>query len=413
MSSSAHPNMPSYSAALTGGRVSYLPSAVGRPVSGTAHAVVSLPRTEGQSGGKTGATVVPARYKLCAASELMDTPPMAWLVKGLVPQQGLGIFYGPSGAGKSFLLLDMVCAIAEGEPWFGRRTTRAPVIYLCLEGAAGFVGRIKAWQAAQKRPFPELVRLVVQPFNLHSQQDVRDLLTAVKSLVKSLPGELGPPVIVVDTLNRAMAGADENGSADMGLSLQACALLVEHTKGLVLLAHHSGKDADRGPRGHSSLEPAADASIKVTRAGQKRHWESKKVKDGDDGVKGSFELETVVLGIDADGDEVTSCVVHRDANPVPEVNAPELSASLQNALLSLQDAVHQSEAAGAGGRAVADLEVWREAFYTRCPASTSSGKRNAFHRARAELQERGLTVERDGFMEVQPAGLEMLARLTG
>lgn len=413
MSSSARPNMPSYSAALTGGRVSYLPSAFGRPVSGIAHAVVSLLRTEGQPGDKTRPTVVPARYKLCAASELMDTPTMAWLVKGLLPQKGLGLFYGQSGVGKSFLLLDMVCAIAEGETWFGHRTTRAPVIYLCLEGAAGFVGRIKAWQTAHGRPFPELVRLVVQPFNLHNQEDVYDLLSAVKSLVASLPAGLGPPVIVVDTLNRAMAGADENGSADMGLSLEACALLVERIKGLVLLAHHSGKDADRGPRGHSSLVPAADASISVTRSGQKRHWEAKKVKDGEDGVTGSFELETVVLGIDADGDEVTSCVVHRDATPVPEVNEPELSASLKNALLSLQEAVHQSEPAGEGGRAVADLEVWREAFYTRCTASTSSGKRNAFHRARAELQERGLMLERDGSMEVQPAGLEMMGRLTG
>lgn len=402
--------MPSYSAALTGGRVSYLPGAVGRSFPGGASATVSPFKPERQPGGTDRPT---ATYKLCPASELVDLPSMAWVVKGLVPQKGLGVFYGPSGVGKSFLLLDMVCAIAEGEAWFGHRTTRAPVIYLCLEGAAGFVGRVKAWQTARGRPFPDLVRMVVQPFSLHKPEDVYELLRAVRCHVKTLPAELGPPVIVVDTLNRAMAGADENGSADMGLSLEACSLLVERTAGLVLLAHHSGKDADRGPRGHSSLVPAADASIAVARSGQKRHWKAMKVKDGEDGVTGSFELETVILGSDADGDEVTSCVVHRDANPVAEANAPELSASLKNALLSLQEAVHQCEAAGEGGRAVADLEVWREALYTRCTASTPSGKRNAFHRARAELQERGLTVERDGTLEVQPAGLEMMGRLTG
>lgn len=55
---------------------------------------------------------------------------------------------------------------------------------------------------------------------------------------------------------------------------------------------------------------AADAVVLVQRSGLHREFEVKKAKDGEDGVGAGFELETVVLGVDADGDDVTSCIVN-------------------------------------------------------------------------------------------------------
>lgn len=336
---------------------------------------------------------------------------MAWVVKGVLPRKGLALVYGAPGTGKSFLLLDLACSIAEGVSWFGLQTARAPVIYLCLEGATGFVGRVKAWRTAKGRDFPSLVRVVAQPVDLHAAADVKELLRAVEAFLKTVSQDLGPPVFVVDTLNRAMPGADENGAADMGLSLEACSLLSERTDGLVLLAHHSGKDHDRGPRGHSSLLGAVDASMLVTRSGEQRQWEARKVKDGADGALQSFALETVVLGLDADGEKLTSCVVRVCADVPAQRGGPNLSASLKRALRSLCEALGPRPPGELPNSSVfANEQQWRELFYGFCTAGTPSGKRNAFNRARTELLEMECLAITDKGVEVLAKGMELMQR---
>lgn len=351
----------------------------------------------------------PLRYNLRSADELLDSAPMAWAVKGVLPERGLALVYGAPGTGKSFLLLDLVCSIAEGAPWFGHKTAQAPVIYLCLEGAAGFVGRVKAWQAAKGRDFPSLVRVVAQSFDLHAAADVKELMRSIEAFLKTVSQDLGPPVIVVDTLNRAMPGADENGAADMGLSLEASSLLSERTGGLVLLAHHSGKDSDRGPRGHSSLLGAVDVSMLVTRSGEQRQWEAKKVKDGVDGALERFELETVVLGLDSDGEELTSCVVRAGVGTPAQRHGPELSVSLKRALRSLCVALGPHPAGESPNSSVfANEQEWRERFYGFYTTASASGKRNAFNRARTDLLEMGCVAITDKGVEVLAKGLEVM-----
>ena len=72
-----------------------------------------------------------------------------------------------------------------------------------------------------------------------------------------------PPgaVVFLDTLNRAAPTADENSSKDMGEILSAAKLLQSLINGLVVLVHHTGKDATKGLRGHSSLFAALDAAV--------------------------------------------------------------------------------------------------------------------------------------------------------
>ena len=126
-----------------------------------------------------------------------------------------------------------------------------------------------------------------------------------------------PPgsVVFVDTLNRAAPTADENSSRDMGEILEAAKRLQAVTGCLVVLIHHTGKDSSRGLRGHSSLFAAMDAAIEVSRDGDRREWKVAKSKDGQDGKRHPFKLAVEVLGTEATGDEITSCVVVRDTAP--------------------------------------------------------------------------------------------------
>jgi hypothetical protein len=244
------------------------------------------------------------RYRLLNPGDLQALPPLAWCVRGVLPAVGVAAIFGPSASGKSFLGFDLAAHIAEGREWFGHRVSAAPVVYVALEGEAGFKLRADAWEQAHGRKLPAGLRLVLQGFKLTG--DVPDLAAAILAAVGA------GAVVFVDTLNRAAPMADENSSRDMGEILEGTKELQRLTAGLVVLVHHTGKDAARGLRGHSSLFAALDAAVEVTRDGERKEWKVSKAKDGADGDAHPFRLEVVQLPPESDGEPVSSCVVRRD-----------------------------------------------------------------------------------------------------
>jgi putative DNA primase/helicase len=254
------------------------------------------------------------RYKLLSASDIAALPPLAWRVRGVLPAVGLAALYGPSASGKSFLAFDLAAAIAMGARWFDCRTEAAPVVYAALEGEAGFRLRVAAWEASRGRKLPERLHMVLQPFKLTEPQDVADLAAVVPA----------GAVLFIDTLNRAAPTSDENSSKDMGEILEAAKELQRLTAGLVVPVHHTGKDATKGLRGHSSFFAAADAAIEVSREGDRREWRVAKSKDGADGEVKAFRLQVETLGVDEYGEPITSCVVVPDkaAEEVQRVKLP-------------------------------------------------------------------------------------------
>lgn len=240
------------------------------------------------------------RFKLLNGADLHALPPLQWRIKGVLPAHGLAALYGPSASGKSFLAMDMAAAIANGQSWFDCRVSAAPVVYVALEGEAGFKLRAQAWERHNAQSLPAGLHMVLQPFKL--AEDVADLARVVPA----------GAVVFIDTLNRAAPTADENSSKDMGEILEAAKHLQALIAGLVVVVHHTGKDATKGLRGHSSLFAALDAAIEVSRNGERREWEIAKAKDGADGGAHPFKLQVVPLGFDDDSDAVTSCVVAPD-----------------------------------------------------------------------------------------------------
>lgn len=245
------------------------------------------------------------RFKLLGGADVLTQPPPVWRVRGVLPAQGLASVYGASASGKSFLVLDMAAAIAEGRDWFGYRVKPCPVVLVCLEGTAGVRLRVAAWERHHGRALPAGLRLVLQPFKLTEPQDVQDMAAAVLTVGDGA-------VTFIDTLNASAPGIDENASRDMGTVIEAAKTLQGLTGGLVAVVHHSGKDAAKGLRGHSSLFAALDGAIEVVRNGDRREWKVGKVKDGADGEAHPFGLEVVQLAPDEDGEPVSSCVVRRD-----------------------------------------------------------------------------------------------------
>lgn len=244
----------------------------------------------------------PQRFRVLTPADIAALPPVRWRVRGVLPADGIAALFGASGAGKSFLALDLLGNVASGGDWFGCRVTPAPVLYLGLEGEAGISQRIQAHQM-KHGALAAGFNFILQGLDIRNAGDRADLIAAARAAGYS------DGVLCIDTLNRAAPGADENDSAAMGEIIAAAKALQSELGGLVLLIHHTGKDASKGLRGHSSLHAALDAALEVTRDGDRREWRTAKAKDGNDGLSHPFRLEVIDLGTDSDGEEITSCCI--------------------------------------------------------------------------------------------------------
>lgn len=318
------------------------------------------------SGGGDQASVPPPPplSRLLTIERLFAAPATLYIVRGVLPSMGLIALFGPPGSGKSFLAMDLVLAVASGQPdWFGRRLKQAPVAYLALEGQGGIARRIKAWMAHTRQLVPSNVRFFTGGLSLLNGSDAQAIAREIKQ-------ELGDgTVIVVDTLSRASPGGDENSSVDMTRVIEDAQVLGDIVQGPVILVHHTGKDAGKGLRGHSSLLGAVDSAIEVIHLNGCRSWRVTKAKEDEAGAECPFELVAYVIDKDQWGDDLRSCAVRPSLGGLPRP-LPRISGKNQIAVMS---ALRQALAGTTGGCA------WPQAIIQAAAAlaSVPSGRRNA------------------------------------
>jgi len=288
-------------------------------------------------------------FRLLCDGDLDQLPPLRWLVKGIIPDAGIGAIYGDSGTFKSFLILDALAHISNGRDWFGRRVRAAPAIYVPFEGQGGVPNRIKAWRmAAQRNPnvlysatpsdsVRSHVAVIVEPMNLRERGD-RDKLVA--TLTEN--GWAGG-VLCIDTLAHASNGIDENSSA-MGEMLAIFRELQHRLGGVILVVHHSGKDQSKGMRGWSGLHAAMDFVLECQHDKGAGHRSAKfvltKVKDGATGMAFNFSMQVVQLGFDEDDDPITSlavCATTDAVDPTPNAKASKKGIREIDAMTSAAD----------------------------------------------------------------------------
>lgn len=255
-------------------------------------------------------TPVPAHiFAACEAA--------GWIIKSVLLQAGLCVLFGESGSGKSFFVLDQVLAIARGVPWRGHKVQQGSVIYIAAEGAGGFRKRLTAYAQHHGIDLASVPLMVIA--------DVPNLLQSDdKLLAERINAAGGASVIVIDTLAQTTAGANENAGEDMGRVIAHCQRLHRATGALVILVHHAGKDVTRGARGWSGIRAAADVEIEISRTDGRRFAKVSKCKDGEDGAVFGFNLLSVTIGIDDEGDDITSCIVEAvEGAPVARQPRPQ------------------------------------------------------------------------------------------
>jgi hypothetical protein len=358
------------------------PGADGKPRERKARLVREKAKAEGN--GFDAAAQGP-RFELIPFDKIaFDTTP-AYLVKGLIPRVGLCVFWGPPKCGKSFLVFDLMMHIALGWQYRGRRVRQGAVVYCALEGCAAFKNRVEAFRLthlpdnAGEVPF----HLMASPMSLVA--DHAALIASIRATLGTVP----PAAIAIDTLNRSLAGSE---SDDRGMAnyVKASDEIRDAFKCALIIVHHCGHEGTR-PRGHSSLIGAIDAQIAVKRdAADKIIATVELMKDGPQGDSFASKLEVVEIGIDDDGDKITSCVVLPVEGLAPQKEKPKkLPAAAAKALKALHEIIDDAGTIPPHDSYIppttkaVTVEQWRAHAYKRglCSSGEPDTKKHAFRRA--------------------------------
>lgn len=311
------------------------------------------------------------QYRVRGLDELRVRRSGGYFVKGLMPRPGMTLVYGASGCGKTFLAGHAAICGAGGAAFFGRRVQAGVVAYVAAENPASVEQRFAAWRDHLGVQAPGL-RVVDGPVNLVDADAFDALLERLRGLAVR---EGGLVAILIDTAAAAAPGIDENASSDMGRLVGACLTLRDEFGAAVVLVHHAGKDGARGARGHSSLRAAVDAELEVELLPNgARRARVTKARDGAIGDELHFTLDTIDLGLDDDGDPMTTCRVvemdGQDPGDVPPI-APRLTAQAGIALDALRELTASSTRTSAassampGGKRLVAIADWRDRFRAR------------------------------------------------
>lgn len=242
------------------------------------------------------------KYPLTAFRDYAARPAPNWIIKGVLPRAELGVLYGASGSGKSFIALDLALAVAQGKNWRGRKTKQGRVVYIVAEGSGGMASRLKAYADYNFIEDVDNFALLAAAPDFLQKDDMKEVAKALRAVG-------GADLIVVDTFAQVTPGANENSGEDMSKALGNAKVLNKATGALILFVHHSGKDQSRGARGWSGIRAAADVELEVVRHETgARVLRTSKMKDGVDNIEWAFALEQMTVGVDDDGDAITSCV---------------------------------------------------------------------------------------------------------
>lgn len=233
-----------------------------------------------------------------------------WLIEGWLSSGDKSVVAGPSRSGKSFLAIHIGMRIVFGGDVFGLKARQGGVIYQAGEGALGVKKRLKAYRMHHGVAFTHRAPFVLlqRPIDIYRDSEkLADLISEINAHADTF--EVPLRLVVIDTVAKATAGADEISGKDMGLVLDNVDQIQRKTGAHVMLVHHMNASGQK-VRGHTSIYANVDQVILVTRdeATKIRTVVLDKQKDDEEGEHFQFELPQVVLGVSDTGRQITSCV---------------------------------------------------------------------------------------------------------
>ncbi len=278
------------------------------------------------------------RFTLIDDTAIESQPATPWRIHRMLQVGGLWVLVGPPGSFKTFLALSIAFSVALGRKFHGREVRPGPVVYVAAEGSGGLGLRVRALKRALGVAGRAGVLFLTEAVQLNDSEQVAAFIDAVTPVT--------PALIIFDTLNRNIAGSDENSATEMGVIIQTADYIRQRTSADVGFLHHTTK-AGNVERGSSVIRGACDTMMLVTRDDDIVTVSAEKVKEAEAFADLHFRAKVIEL---EDGE--TSCVLEPIDDAYQARPAGRLPASRQLALDVLRDQ-------GSDGATFAD---WRRAF---------------------------------------------------
>lgn len=244
----------------------------------------------------------PSKYQLVPFNDIGLNKDAQYLIKGIIPKQGIVCLYGAPKEGKSFLVLDMAMHIALGWEYRGQKVEQGSVIYCAFEGQAGFANRILAFRQEYLPNHTDFIPFYLLPIRMNLIDEHKAFISAIRSQ------DVAPSFIVLDTVNRSIPNGNEDGP-EFTQYIRAADAISDAFGSTVLIVHHSRLDGER-PRGSTVITANVDAQLRVQRnknGSIDMTVEAAKDLPEDDTFR--MALKVVTIGTDVEGDDITSCVV--------------------------------------------------------------------------------------------------------
>jgi hypothetical protein len=201
-------------------------------------------------------------------AEDKDRPPPQWLVEGLIQENTDVLIAAPSKKLKTFVGIELNSCIATGKPVFGtlRVNRKGRGFFGASEGAHSLQAqRLTAWEIAHgEGPYTAEGVHVAPTVPMLNTDNIAGLIEGARAYLK--PGERAG-LFVIDTLNRALNGADEDKSSTASAYFNNITTPIRKALGCsTVTIHHMGKDATKGARGSSAFYAGFDTVIFIDKA---------------------------------------------------------------------------------------------------------------------------------------------------
>ncbi len=162
--------------------------------------------------------------------------PPTWLIDDMLPDEAYVMLYGPAGSYKTFLALDIALSIANhNDEWLDDRkiNNHGPVLFIVGEGRSGLLKRVRAWEHYYNKGIPVSDFVLADP--------VPTVEEGLEAFIKTA-ATIHPKykLIVLDTVGRALAGANENEQKVASLLTKRVSELQRAFDATVLALHHTG-----------------------------------------------------------------------------------------------------------------------------------------------------------------------------
>ncbi len=171
--------------------------------------------------------------------EFAASPPVAppQIIEGILHQGCKMILGGTSKSNKSWCLLDLAISVASGQPWWGRKCAKTPVVYINFE--------LHNWAIAQRmtalcmaRPDCKGMGDTLHLWNLRGHN--ADLTLLRPKLEEQLARhQFG--LIILDPAYKVLGNRDENANGEIAGLMNELEAMAQKTGAAVVVAHHFAK----------------------------------------------------------------------------------------------------------------------------------------------------------------------------